>query len=372
MKKICLFSLAALCAATILLSCEKEAPATGSAAHGTDVRSSNLTSLTVFKPNFVYTLAGKPENYNENSGKGDQAGFEEVSQLVADDGYLYALDRYGIRKINIVDSTVTTLAGGQFVAESKDGLKEKAGFSWPSSIALGPDGNLYVSDYISVRKVTKEGLVTTVAGSTSGHQDGPANIAKFNRLTSIAVCKDGTIYVIDDEDEEDSDHHQIRKISTSGMVSTLTSGGPSGPSSSWEFSSLAIGPNGTLYASNNGIFKISSKGQVSTVVKDIAVRNNSLLALQDGGFFICTLMNIQRVSSNGSVTVFAGKPFTDPFYGRPAEGPALSVALHWPKGLTLYNNTLYFAVHPLLEGVPTTPEQPDQYGEVIQMIPLPK
>jgi hypothetical protein len=364
MKRMYIILLAALGTVTTILSCKKELATVSS----TVQKSDNPTSFTDFKPNYVYTLAGNPDKYNHSDGIANQAGFVNLAKLVADDGYLYALDLPCIRKIKIIDGTVTTLAGDSSGTQSRDGLKQEAGFLSPTSIALGPDGNIYVSEYFKVRKVTKEGKVTTIAGSKRGYKDGPAKTAQFIRLTSIAVCNDGTIYVIDDQSGGLDNKCKIRKISPTGVVSTLTSG-PTGTASSspWAISSLSYS-NGTLYAAGTGIFKISSKGVVTTVKKDITVFDDSLLPLDDGSFFIARNNQVQRVSANGSVSVFAGIPVTD-IHTRPTEGPADSVDLHTPSGFTLYNNILYIPVHPHLAALES---QYSQQGHVIQMIAVPK
>lgn len=366
MKKLNLFLIAAY-TVTTLLSCEKETPAGNKPVQGSDVKSDNPSSLAELKPNYVYTLAGNPDKYNQEDGIGDQAGFWSLSQLIADNGYLYALDQDIIRRIKISDRTVTTLAGNPLGGDSRDGFKGQAVFSLPSSLALGRDGNIYVAEYSRVRKVTKEGMVTTIAGSTRGHQDGPAKMAKFNRLISIAVCEDGAIYVIDDQGGVDSSEFQIRKISRAGVVSTLAKGPSNKPSSFWNISSLSV-LNKTLYAAGTGIFRISSQGIVTTVKESVPVFGNSLLALNDGSFFIASNNQIKKVSAAGNVSVFAGIPLTDK-YARPMEGPADSVDLLTPSGFTLYNNILYIAVHPHLAQI----EAPSlQQGHVIQMISVPE
>ena len=366
MKRIDVLVLAAFIMVLTLSSCEKEGAAANhmNSANG---KSAGLAAQAVLQPNYVYTLAGNPDKFDQDDGKFDQAGFMSLDQMVADNGYLYGIDAYKIRKIRINDSTVTTLAGAAGGGGSIDGLGGQAAFLQPTGIALGPDGNLYVADFIHVRKVTKEGLVTTIAGSTYGNQDGPANTAKFSRLVAIAVCKDGAIYVIDVVGPFGKEDYQIRKITPSGMVSTLVKAGTNGsPPSSWGIDALAIAPNGTAYASGVGIFKVSSTGQVTTINNDIVANGHSLLALDDGTLFVSSQNQIKKVSATGSVSVFAGLAKMDNF-GRPAEGPADSIDLHAPGGLTIYNNILYFSVHPSFYG---DPGFPSQLGHVIQMISL--
>jgi hypothetical protein len=362
-----MFLMGALCMSVAMFSCEKETAAVRDA--NPNGQSTGLLALADLQPNYVYTLAGNPDKFNQDNGKFDQAGFMSLDQMVADDGYLYGIDAFLIRKIRISDSTVTTLAGSPGGGGSIDGQGSQASFSFPTAIALGPDGNLYIADNFHVRKVTKEGLVTTIAGSTYGNQDGPAQTARFTRLVAITVCNDGAIYVIDVVGLFGEEDYQIRKITPSGMVSTLVKrGAPGSPASNWEISALAIAPNGSAYASGIGIFKVSETGQVTTLNPDIVADGHSLLALEDGSLFVSSQNQIKKVSVTGSVSIFAGLAVTDQF-GRPTEGPADSVDLHTPGGLSIYNNILFFSVHPAFFG---DPDFPNQLGHVIQMIPLAK
>jgi len=357
-----IFLLAAVSAASTLLSCEKEVPV----ANNTVQESSNAKAVKGLTPNYVYTLAGNSFYLVQKDGVGDQAVFAFLGQMVADDGYLYALDEPFIRKVKISERAVTTLAGSGG-GESRDGLGKQAIFKSPSAIALGPDGNLYVAEFSKIRKVTKEGRVTTLAGMDArGHRDGPSKTALFQRPISIAVCEDGAIYVIDDQSVWPGTDFQIRKISRNGMVSTLTKGPVGTPSSPWNIQSLAV-LNKTIYAAGKGIFKISSKGTVTSVKKDITVNYNSLLPLAGGSFLIASDNQIKKVSPNGTVSVVAGVPVHDK-YAAPTEGPADSVDLHIPSGIALYKNVLYITVHPLV-GLPGSDEY--QQSSVIQMMALP-
>ncbi len=362
MKRISIFLLAAVVAASSLISCEKDVPVANNAAQ----KSFSATAVTDMTPNYVYTLAGNSFYIDQKDGIGDQARFYVLDQMVADDGYLYVLDDPLIRRVKISERAVTTLAGSGY-GESRDGLGKQATFSALQAITLSPDGNLYVVDNGKVRKVTKEGLVTTIAGKTrGGYRDGPVETATFGRLISIAACEDGALYVIEDRGVYPELDFRIRKISRAGVVSTLTKDPVVTSSGPWNIQSLAV-LNKTIYAAGNGIYKISAKGDVTVVKKDINVTYNSLLPLADGTFFIASDNQIKKVSANGTVSVVAGVPVND-IYAAPSEGPADSVDLHDPSGIALYNNVLYISVHPRV-GLPGSDEY--QQGSVIQMMALP-
>lgn len=134
-------------------------------------------------------------------------------------GNLYVADsnNHTIRRIAASDGSVTTLAGAAGVAGSTDGTGAAARFSRPGGIAIGPDGDLYVSELDGglIRRVTTAGVVTTYAGSTVGFADGAATSAQFNRPFGIAVAANGDVLVADQV------NNRVRRILRAGNVAGL-------------------------------------------------------------------------------------------------------------------------------------------------------
>ncbi len=131
-------------------------------------------------------------------------------------GVVYVADTRNstIRRI-AVDGTVSTLAGSPGLTGSADGTGPAARFQSPWSIAMGPDGDLYVADNqgATIRRVTTAGVVTTYAGTgTAGFLDGLPTVAQFRSPSGIAVAANGDVIV------SDSANHRMRRIVRSGNV----------------------------------------------------------------------------------------------------------------------------------------------------------
>lgn len=123
-------------------------------------------------------------------------------------GNLFVTDRgsYRIRKITPVGN-VSTIAGSGTLGD-KDGNAGEAQFSQDMrDIVIDEQGNLYLSDGERIRKITTQGVVSTIAGSTAGFKDGEGNQAKFNYPNGLGIDAQGKIYVAD------LNNNRIRKIS---------------------------------------------------------------------------------------------------------------------------------------------------------------
>ena len=190
----------------------------------------------------VSTLAG---GFNGPYGVGvDSSGNAYVAAYVAN------------RIFKVTPLGVSTIFAGN-VEGSNDGLGTNANFGGPIAITVDSSGNLYVAEYDGhrIRKITSEGLVTTFAGGGAGFTDATGTSAQFRNPRGLAVDSAGNVYVAD------LGNNSVRKITPSGIVSTLASGfsGPTG---------VGVDSAGNVYvseSSNSRISKITSGGIVTTL-----------------------------------------------------------------------------------------------------------
>lgn len=114
-------------------------------------------------------------------------------------------------------NTTTTYAGTGSAGMS-NGAALSSTFNNPLSVAVDASGNVYVADAgnHSIRKISSSGEVSTFAGAGySGYADGTGTAARFTYPSSLAFDALGTLYVTDQQ------NHRIRKISPAGLVTTL-------------------------------------------------------------------------------------------------------------------------------------------------------
>lgn len=177
------------------------------------------------------TLAGSVGEHGTNDGTGGEARFNFPNAMTIDrDGNLYVLDSFTVRRVT-PDGVVTTIAGTANAKGDVDATGSAARFDNPSDITADASGNLYVSelDLHIIRQVTPDGVVSTFAGirGTGTVVDGAISTAQFIGPLGLSFDTDGNLYVHDvtfpPSNFSPSNQSLIRKISADGVVSTIAS-----------------------------------------------------------------------------------------------------------------------------------------------------
>lgn len=314
-------------------------------------------------------LAGSDVAGSAN-GKGAAASFSNVVGMVHDSaGNLFAtdLDNHTIRKIT-PSGVVSTFAGVEGESGNTDGDTLAARFNNPWGITIDSADNLFVSEVSNhtIRKITPAGVVSLFAGSPdaiSGATDATASAAKFNSPAGLAIDAANNLYVAD------SSNHTIRKITPTGVVSTvaglaLTPGITDGTGNSARFNTplgVTADAAGTLYVAdtlNSIVRKITPAGTVTTFAGSAtgisgnadgagnAARFYSPYGIKldaSGDVYVADTSNttVRKITPSGSVSTVVGVAGVAPF----AEG-ILPAAVGDPTyGLSIYAGQLFIATN---------------------------
>jgi hypothetical protein len=179
----------------------------------------------------ITTVAG-----NGSAGFSGDGGPATVAQL--DDPYGVAVDHVGnvyiaennnnrIRKVS-VSGTITTIAGTGLAGYSGDGgAATAARLDHPYAVAIDSSGDIFIADAFNhcVRKINTSGLITTVAGTgTAGYSGdgGPATAAQLRVPFGLVVDSSDNIYIAD------SHNNCVRKVDVYGTIITIAGTGSLG------------------------------------------------------------------------------------------------------------------------------------------------
>lgn len=203
---------------------------------------------TVTPDGIIRTFAGTDEGFAGDGGLATAAKLNAAySVALAPDGSVYILDQSRIRKVDPA-GVITTIAGdGGYFASGDDGPAKKARFYHDGKIAIGPDGSIYLAPSVDrvIRRITPDGIIKRFAGGGSGAvgDGGPATQAVFQGyLYGLAVAPDGSVYVGETGTIWD-DFSRVRRIGPDGIIRTVAgqgrggSGGDGGPATAALFKS---------------------------------------------------------------------------------------------------------------------------------------
>ena len=250
-------------------------------------------------------------------------------------------------------ATLITVAGGGIAG---DGARATAAtLDHPVAVLPGADGSLVLLDGNRVRRVAADGVITTVAGTTTAGfgGDGSSGAAvHFDTPLAVAEAPSGVLYVADTQ------NNRVRQIDTSGRVTTIAgtgvagSSGDGGPAVAAELSApagVALGFGGVVYVADSGndrVRAITPDGRIATVAgtgdsgyagdggpATSAVFDDpqSLAVDDEDNLYVADALNdrVRRIDVAGTVTTVAGDG-TRGFSGD--GGPATVAALDLASG----------------------------------------
>ncbi|MBU0899465.1 T9SS type A sorting domain-containing protein [bacterium] len=312
----------------------------------------------------IYTIAGDGmSNFYGDGGPAISASLRSPSGITIDkEDNLYLADtlNHRIRKID-KNGIIVTIAGNGIVGFSGDGdLATRASLSEPVSICLDQKENIYFSDSKNhrIRKIDKNGIITTIAGNGIVGFSGDGDLATKASLYlpyGIFIDKEDNLYICD------SFNHRLRKVNQDGIIVTVAGNGEEGYDGDNKdaLSSKLRYPHGVLVNSfgdiyithtcNSRIRKVDTKGIITTIAgnNQEGYSGDNLLAISTslrkpteifmdtiGNLYICDSFNhrLRKINQDGIITTFAGNGKAG-FSGE--NNPALEASLNYPYSLTM-------------------------------------
>lgn len=191
------------------------------------------------------------------------------------------------------------MAGNRnFVYSGDGGRAVEAGLSFPSSVAVDSDGNVYIADQNAhrVRRVDRQGIIRTIAGTGeagAGGDGGPATSAQLESPRSLWLHERTRLMV--------ATPRAVRAIDlTAGLISTVTAIGPQG---------LAVDGDGSLIlGTGTSVRRMDARTQQTetiasgfTEVRGVGVDATGRVYVSDTGAH-----RVLRVTHGGEVEALAG------------------------------------------------------------------
>ena len=287
---------------------------------------------------------GTPGSFWGDGGRAEDAAMSYplgVAVDAASNLYIADTGNSRVRKVS-PEGIITTVAGNGTSGYSGDGgTAIGAQLRGPEGVAVDASGNLYIADAADhrIRKVSPGGIITTVAGNgATGHgfgpwgDDGPAAGANLAGPRGVAVDASGNLYIAD------THHFSIRKVSTTGIITTILGRVPfqefscQSPGTFALFpTGVAVDASGQLYIADKcGIRQVSPGGVVSVVAPNTGNDGSVAVAVDAEGNIFILGVQLRKVTRDGMVSTVAGNG-TQGYSGD--GGPALSASFSSPFGI---------------------------------------
>ncbi len=271
----------------------------------------------------IETFAGTDNlgfpGFSGDGGPAIEALLNTPHAVVSDShGNLFIADSFNdrIRKVS-PDGIISTIAGtGSGGGSGDEGPATQAQLNFPGDIATDSQGVIYIADAGNhrVRRLDPEGTITTFAGSGvegfSG-DGGPATEARLDFPIGVAVDPQGFVYIVD------SNNHRIRGVTPEGIITTFAGSGSAG-----------LG-NGA-YSGDGGL------------ANEARLNNPLGMGLDaQGSVYIADSGNhrIRRVNPEGVTTTFAGSGTEG--YSGDGRSP-VKAQLRTPRGVTIDPNGIVY------------------------------
>lgn len=214
----------------------------------------------------IHTVAGGGSGCNDNCPAVGAGVGQPFGIAIGQNGNVYIsdIDSSTIRKVDS-SGVISRFAGNNVPGFSGDGGPAiDAELNWPWGLAIDSGGNMFVMDSLNyrVRKIDSSGTISTFAGNGATNffgDNGPATSAGLDRPSAAVVDAAGNLYIAD------TFNHRVRKVTPGGTISTLAGngaqgfGGDNGPATDAMLnmpSGIAVDSAGNVYVADTGNFRV--------------------------------------------------------------------------------------------------------------------
>lgn len=261
---------------------------------------------------------------------------------------------------NMPFNIITTFAGNGTPSYAGDGgAATNAELFHPAGVAVDYAGNLFIADCANerIRKVSANGIISTVAGNGTWGYDGDGNyatIAKLNHPYGVALNGAGNIFIAD------TDNNRIRMVNSSKTITTVAGNEINGWNGDGYGANVELnGPTGVATDSSGNLFiadvnnlmvrKLNTGGYVSTLAGNLTsgysgdggpatsaglYYPNAVAVDNLGNVLISDGYRIRKIGTNGVIMTIAGSLVS----GYSGDGGAATNAeISWPSGIVCDN-----------------------------------
>ncbi len=273
--------------------------------------------------------------------------------------YIADGDAHKVYKKSPSGSLIVFAGSGSSGRGGDGGQATDAEFLNPTAVAVDAAGNVFISDAGTVRKVSTTGIITKIAGTGSfgySGDGGAASSAAISDISGLAVDASGNLFIAD------MNNSVIRRVNSSGVISTYAGTGSSGFSgdggaaTSAELNTpmdIATDPSGNLFIAdrnNQRIRKVTPSGTMSTIAGDGSYGGGGdgstattasievpwgVAVDASGNLFIVddNRHNVRKVNSAGTISTYAGIGGDGGYTGD--GGPATDARLYYPRSIAI-------------------------------------
>lgn len=192
--------------------------------------------------------------------------------------------------------------GSTFRYSGDGGPARRADFYRPGGLVIDPLGNLYIADTINyrVRRISPDGRIVTIAGNGTRGSQGDGGLATSGQLQyprGLVLDAAGNLYI--------ADGNAVRKVTREGMITSILGNGAHALNA-WsgaetDVSGIALDHGGNLYVAAGSLYVVTPDGALHEIPTKVANQPNSTIDVKSdsqGNIYYASGCGVYRLGSN--------------------------------------------------------------------------